>query len=159
MTVRVQREDFDIAAELERMTAGNTRIGAVVTFSGLVRDFADAPSDPAAQPPRQPQSMTLEHYPGMTERQLETIVAEARQRWPLDSCLVIHRYGELAPGDRIVLVITTSAHRQAAFEANAFLVDWLKTKAPFWKLEEHGGERHWVDAKASDDEAAARWQR
>lgn len=152
MTVRVQREDFDTAAELERMTAGNSRIGAAVTFSGLVRDFADAPSG-------QPQSMTLEHYPGMTERQLEAIVSEARQRWPLEDCLVVHRFGELAPGDRIVLVITTSAHRQAAFEANAFLVDWLKTRAPFWKLEQQGGERRWVDAKASDDEAAARWQR
>lgn len=159
MTVRVQREDFDTAAELERLTAGNPRIGAAVTFSGLVRDFADAPSDAAAQPPSKRQSMTLEHYPGMTERQLEAIVAEARQRWPLEGCLVIHRYGELASGDRIVLVITTSAHRQAAFEANAFLIDWLKTKAPFWKLEEHGGERRWVDAKVSDDEAAARWRR
>jgi molybdopterin synthase catalytic subunit len=155
MTVRVQREDFDTAAELERMTAGSTGIGAVVTFSGLVRDFADAPPDATLRPQR----MTLEHYPGMTERQLEAIVAEAGQRWPLDGCLVIHRYGELAPGDRIVLVITTSAHRQAAFEANAFLVDWLKTKAPFWKLEEQGGDRRWVDAKVSDDEAAARWQR
>jgi len=152
MTVRVQQQDFDTAAELDRLTAGQTRIGAAVTFSGLVRDFADTA-------PGSTQSMTLEHYPGMTERQLEAIVSEARQRWPLEDCLVIHRYGRLAPGDRIVLVITTSAHRQAAFEANAFLVDWLKTKAPFWKLEEHGGERRWVDAKESDDEAAARWQR
>lgn len=151
MTVRVQREDFDTAAELERMTAGRTQIGAVVTFTGLVRDFADTQSGV--------QRMTLEQYPGMTQRQLEAIVAEARQRWPLDDCLVIHRYGELMPGDRIVLVITASAHRQAAFEASAFLVDWLKTKAPFWKLEEHGGQRRWVEAKASDDEAASRWNR
>ncbi|WP_341894182.1 molybdenum cofactor biosynthesis protein MoaE [Ferrovibrio terrae] len=150
MTVRVQREDFDTAAELERLTAGNTQIGAVVTFTGLVRDFADTPGA---------QRMTLEHYPGMTQRQLEALVAEALQRWPLDGCLVIHRFGELAPGDRIVLVITTSAHRQAAYDASAFLVDWLKTKAPFWKLEENGGERRWVEAKASDDEAAARWRR
>ena len=149
MTVRVQREDFDTAAELERLTAGNTQIGAAVTFTGLVRDFAgDAPV----------QRMTLEHYPGMTQRQLEAIVAEAQQRWPLDGCLVVHRYGELTPGDRIVLVITTSAHRQAAFDACAFLMDWLKTKAPFWKLEENGSERRWVEAKASDDEAAARWR-
>ena len=151
MTVRVQREDFDTAAELERMTAGRTQIGAAVTFTGLVRDFADTQSGV--------QRMTLEQYPGMTQRQLEAIVAEARQRWPLDDCLVIHRYGELMPGDRIVLVITASAHRQAAFEASAFLVDWLKTKAPFWKLEEHGGQRRWVEAKASDDEAASRWNR
>lgn len=150
MTVRVQREDFDTAAELDRMTAGQTQIGAVVTFTGLVRDFAN---------PNAVQRMTLEHYPGMTQRQLEAIVAEARQRWPLDDCLVVHRYGELVPGDRIVLVITASAHRQAAFEASAFLVDWLKTKAPFWKLEEDGGQRRWVDAKASDDEAASRWNR
>lgn len=149
MTVRVQREDFDTAAELERLTAGNSQIGAAVTFTGLVRDFAgDAPV----------QRMTLEHYPGMTQRQLEAIVAEAQQRWPLDGCLVVHRYGELTPGDRIVLVITTSAHRQAAFDACAFLMDWLKTKAPFWKLEENGSERRWVEAKAIDDEAAARWR-
>lgn len=150
MTVRVQLEDFDTAAELDRMTAGQTQIGAVVTFTGLVRDFAN---------PNAVQRMTLEHYPGMTQRQLEAIVAEARQRWPLDDCLVVHRYGELTPGDRIVLVITASAHRQAAFEASAFLVDWLKTKAPFWKLEEDGGQRRWVEAKASDDEAASRWNR
>lgn len=150
MMVKVQREDFDTAAELERLTAGRTNIGAAVTFSGLVREFADATD---------PQRMTLEHYPGMTERQLEAIVREAEHRWPLDGCLIVHRYGELAPGDRIVLVITTSAHRQAAFEANAFLVDWLKTKAPFWKLEENGADRRWVEAKSSDDEAAARWQR
>lgn len=150
MTVRVQREDFDTAAELERLTTGNTRIGAVVTFTGLVRDFADAAGM---------QRMTLEHYPGMTQRQLEALVAEAQQRWSLDGCLVIHRFGELAPGDRIVLVITTSAHRQAAYDASAFLVDWLKTKAPFWKLEETDGERRWVEAKTSDDEAAARWRR
>ncbi|WP_298727047.1 molybdenum cofactor biosynthesis protein MoaE [uncultured Ferrovibrio sp.] len=150
MTVRVQCEDFDTAAELEKLTAGNPRIGAVVTFTGLVRDFAE---DKAIQ------RMTLEHYPGMTEKQLSAIVAEAQQRWPLDGCLVIHRYGPLEPGDRIVLVIVASAHRQAAFEACEFLVDWLKTKAPFWKLEEQGGERRWVEAKASDDAAAARWQR
>lgn len=151
MTVRVQREDFDTAAELERLSAGNPRIGAVVTFTGLVRDFSGS-GDPG-------QSMTLEHYPGMTERQLGEILAEAESRWPLEAALVIHRYGELAPGDRIVLVVTASAHRQAAFEANAFLIDWLKTKAPFWKLEKAGGERRWVEAKTSDDAAAARWQR
>lgn len=154
MTVRVQREDFDTAAELDRMTAGRTQIGGVVTFTGLVRDFADARSGADGV-----QRMTLEHYPGMTQRQLEAIVAEARQRWPLEECLVIHRYGELVPGDRIVLVITASAHRQAAFEACAFLIDWLKTKAPFWKLEEDRGQRRWVEAKSSDDAAASRWNR
>ncbi|HEX6958226.1 MAG TPA: molybdenum cofactor biosynthesis protein MoaE [Ferrovibrio sp.] len=147
--VRVQKEDFDTAAELEKLTANNPRIGAAVTFTGLVRDFADNTAV---------RRMTLEHYPGMTEKQLAAIVAETERRWPLDGCLVIHRYGPLEPGERIVLVIVTSAHRQAAFEACAFLVDWLKTKAPFWKLEEHGGERRWVEAKASDDEAAARWR-
>ncbi len=150
MTVRVQREDFDTAAELERLTAGNPRIGAAVTFTGLVRDFSDGASI---------QGMTLEHYPGMTERQLEAILIEARQRWPLDGCLIIHRYGDLAPGDRIVLVITTSSHRQAAFEATAFLMDWLKTKAPFWKLEQSDDARRWVEAKTSDEDAADRWRR
>lgn len=150
MTVRVQHEDFDIAAELDRMTAGNPRIGAAVTFTGLVRDFA---GEHAVE------RMTLEHYPGMTQRQLEAIAAEAQQRWPLENCLIVHRYGTLGPGDRIVLVITTSAHREAAFEACAFLMDWLKTKAPFWKLEETGTDRRWVEAKTSDDEAAARWRR
>ncbi len=149
MVVRVQRDDFDTAAELQQLSTGNPRIGAVVTFTGLVRDFAGT-GDPA-------QRMTLEHYPGMTERQLEAILAEAKARWPLEAALIIHRYGELSPGDRIVLVITASAHRQAAFEANAFLIDWLKTKAPFWKLEQTDQERRWVEAKASDDDAAARW--
>lgn len=131
MTVRVQREDFDTAAELQALTAGNPGIGAVVTFTGLVRDFAGTDKNTAAI-----QRMTLEHYPGMTEKQLEAIVAEANRRWPLEDCLVIHRHGTLEPGDRIVLVITASPHRQAAFDACAFLIDWLKTRAPFWKLEE-----------------------
>ncbi|HLT76040.1 MAG TPA: molybdopterin synthase catalytic subunit MoaE [Ferrovibrio sp.] len=150
MTVRVQREDFDTAAELEGLTRGNRKIGAVVTFTGLVRDFAED---------GQIRKMTLEHYPGMTEKQLAAIVQQAEQRWPLDGCLVIHRYGPLEPGDRIVLVIVASAHRQAAFEACAFLVDWLKTRAPFWKLEEREQGHRWVEAKSSDDAAAARWHR
>jgi molybdopterin synthase catalytic subunit len=152
MTVRVQREDFDTAAELDRLGAAGSHIGAVVSFTGLVRDFADRPAGSTSR-------MVLEHYPGMTERQLEAIVAEAEARWPLDGCLVMHRYGELAPGDRIVLVVTASAHRKAAFEAAEFLVDWLKTRAPFWKLEQAGGTRRWVEAKASDDDAADRWRR
>ena len=147
-TVRVQTEDFDLAAELAALTAGRTDIGAVVTFTGLVRDVAGQAAVSA---------MTLEHYPGMTERQLAAIAAEAEQRWPLTSCTVIHRHGALAPGDRIVAVITASAHRQAAFEAAQFLMDWLKTKAPFWKREATGDGDRWVDARAEDDTAAKRW--
>ena len=104
-------------------------------------------------------AMTLEHYPGMTEKMLAAIEAEAQARWPLSASLIVHRYGRLLPGDRIVLVITCSAHRQAAFEANMFLVDWLKTKAPFWKLEERRAGTAWVEARASDDAAAERWAR
>ncbi|HYH23597.1 MAG TPA: molybdenum cofactor biosynthesis protein MoaE [Azospirillum sp.] len=149
MTVKVQREDFDPGAELDALTRGKTAIGGVTTFIGYVRDLAGGESVRA---------MTLEHYPGMTERQLEAIEAEARRRWPLDDVLVIHRYGRLEPGDRIVLVATASAHRQAAFESCHFLIDWLKTRAPFWKLEETPEGEHWVDAKDSDDAAAARWE-
>ncbi|MEQ8247594.1 MAG: molybdenum cofactor biosynthesis protein MoaE [Alphaproteobacteria bacterium] len=146
--IRVQREDFDIGAELDALTAGNRRIGGIATFTGTVRDLADG-TDVAA--------MTLEHYPGMTEKQLAAIEQEARTRWPLESCLIIHRYGRLEPGDRIVLVATTSAHRAAALESCAFLIDWLKTKAPFWKLEETGSGAQWVDAREADEAATARW--
>jgi len=146
--IRVQRQDFDAAAELKAMTAGGSDIGAVVSFLGVVRGGAGAERISA---------LTLEHYPGMTERELERIEAEARRRWPLQDCLVIHRHGRLEPGAQIVLVITTSAHRQAAFEACEFLVDWLKTKAPFWKRESTGSGETWVEARGSDDEAAARW--
>jgi len=150
MTIRVQREDFDVGAELEAMTRGRTAIGGVTTFLGLVRDMAGGSAVGA---------MTLEHYPGMTERQLQAIEEEARRRWPLDDVLVIHRYGRLEPGDRIVLVATASAHREAAFESCHFLIDWLKTKAPFWKLESTPEGEQWVEAKGSDDAAAARWER
>jgi molybdopterin synthase catalytic subunit len=146
--IRVQQEDFDPAAEVERLVAGNRAIGGVVTFLGLVRDLADA---------RAIRAMTLEHYPGMTEKLLAEIEAEARGRWPLEASLIVHRYGRLEPGDRIVLVAVASAHRQAAFEACAFLVDWLKTRAPFWKLEETDAGAQWVAARASDDAAAGRW--
>jgi len=146
--IRVQQEDFDPAAEVERLVAGNHAIGGVVTFIGLVRDLADG---------RGFHAMTLEHYPGMTEKMLGDIEAEANRRWPLAASLIVHRYGRLAPGDRIVLVAVASAHRQAAFEACAFLVDWLKTRAPFWKLEETDTGAHWVAARASDDAAAERW--
>ncbi len=147
--IRVQEADFDIGAEIEALTAGMTHIGGVVSFIGLVRDFA---GDTAIS------TMTLEHYPGMTERMLAGIEAEANRRWPLDATLIVHRHGALQPGDRIVLVITASAHRQAAFEAAEFLVDWLKTRAPFWKREAGPGGARWVEAKAADDDAAARWR-
>nr|WP_246653734.1 molybdenum cofactor biosynthesis protein MoaE [Azospirillum formosense] len=130
------------------MTGGKTGIGGVTLFVGLVRDMAGGECVSA---------MTLEHYPGMTERQLEAIEAEARERWPLDDVLIIHRYGRLEPGDRIVLVATASAHREAAFESCHFLIDWLKTKAPFWKMEATPEGERWVEAKESDDTAAARW--
>lgn len=149
--IRVQRDDFDPGAELQRLTAGNPRIGAAVSFVGLVRDIGGSHGAGA--------SMTLEHYPGMTERQLMAIAAQAVERWPLEACLVVHRFGRLEAGDRIVLTIAASAHRQAAFEACSFLMDWLKTQAPFWKLEETGdGRREWVEARAGDDVAVARWK-
>lgn len=147
--IRVQREDFDPGAELARLTADNPAVGGVCAFVGLVRDFAaDGPIT----------AMTLEHYPGMTEKQLGRIEAEARARWPLADSLVIHRYGRLEPGERIVLVITAAAHRQAAFDACRFLIDWLKTKAPFWKKEEGPAGPRWVESQAADDAAAGRWQ-
>jgi molybdopterin synthase catalytic subunit len=146
--IRVQREDFDPGRELAALTAGNHKVGGLAAFVGLVRDMA---GDEAVG------AMTLEHYPGMTEKMLERIEREARARWPLEACLVIHRTGRLEPGDRIVLVACASAHRQAAFEACGFLIDWLKTKAPFWKLEEGPTGAKWVEARESDDAAAARW--
>ncbi|MCB2099942.1 MAG: molybdenum cofactor biosynthesis protein MoaE [Rhodobacterales bacterium] len=148
MAVRVQREDFDPGAEMAALTAGDHAVGGVCAFVGLVRDMA---GDAAIS------SMTLEHYPGMTERELERIEAQAHERWPLNASLIIHRFGRLDPGDRIVLVVTASSHRQAAFESCQFLMDWLKTKAPFWKLEETPAGGQWVDARDSDDTAAARW--
>src|SRR5579864_1611927 len=146
--IRVQREDFDVGQELAALTRGATTIGGVTSFVGLVRDMAAGEKISA---------MTLEHYPGMTEQQLAEIEAEARRRWPLEAVLIIHRYGELKPGDRIVLVATASSHRDAAFDSCRFLIDWLKTKAPFWKREETREGARWVDAQASDDAAAKRW--
>ena len=148
MTVRVQQDDFDVGAELAALSAGNHAIGGIASFVGVVREMAGEAKIGA---------MTLEHYPGMTERALAEIEAEARRRWPLEACLIIHRYGRLEPGDRIVMVATASAHRQAALEACAFLIDWLKTKAPFWKLEETAAGAKWVDARDTDDQAAKRW--
>ena len=151
--IRVQREDFDISAEIDRLVAGNHRIGGVASFVGLVRDMAGG----EAAGVETVGAMTLEHYPGMTEKKLAEIEAEARQRWPLEASLIIHRYGRLEPGDRIVLVVTASPHRGAALESCQFLIDWLKTKAPFWKLEETPRGPRWVAAEASDDAAARRW--
>lgn len=148
--IRVQREPFDPSAELAAFGRGDAGIGGVASFVGLVRGAVDG------SPLR---AMTLEHYPGMTERQLARIEAEARGRWPLADCLIVHRFGRMEPGDPIVLVATASAHRQAALESCAFLIDWLKTAAPFWKLEETEAGAAWVDARESDDEAAARWGR
>ena len=148
--IKVQREDFDIGAELAQLTGGNTKVGGLASFVGLVRDLADQGAVSA---------MTLEHYPGMTEKRLADIEAEARSRWPLEDVLMIHRYGRLEPGDRIVLVATTSPHRQAALESCAFLIDWLKTKAPFWKLEEGSKGAAWVEAKESDERATEKWKR
>ena len=150
--IRVQSEDFDPAAELDALIAGRTDVGAVVTFLGLVRDRAGDPADGTRIG-----AMTLEHYPGMTEKQLAEIEAEANRRWPLQASLIVHRYGRLEPGDRIVLVVTASPHRAAAYEASMFLVDWLKTRAPFWKLEDGPEGEHWVEARDSDDDAAGRW--
>jgi molybdopterin synthase catalytic subunit len=148
VAIRVQSEDFDVAAETKALVAGNTNIGAVVTFTGLVREIAGGEAISA---------MTLEHYPDMTEAMLAKIEAQANDRWALDASLIIHRYGRLEPGEQIVLVITASPHRQAAFEAAEFLMDWLKTKAPFWKQEATVDGEKWVAAKASDDDATDRW--
>jgi molybdopterin synthase catalytic subunit len=150
--IRVQREDFDVGSELARLTDGNHQVGGLAAFVGMVRDVVGGDGQEAAV-----RAMTLEHYPAMTEKMLAEIEAEARARWPLEASLVIHRYGRLEPGERIVLVATASAHRQAAFESCQFLIDWLKTKAPFWKLEDTDRGAQWVEARASDDEAAERW--
>jgi molybdopterin synthase catalytic subunit len=148
MTIRVQTESFDAAAEAEALTRGRTDIGAIVTFTGICRD-TDAGAPIAA--------MTLEHYPGMVEREIARHVAEARRRWPLLGATVVHRYGRLIPGDPIVLVVTAAAHRHEAFAAAEFLMDYLKTRAPFWKREERPGGAQWLEAKDMDDTAAKRW--
>jgi molybdopterin synthase catalytic subunit len=148
--IRVQAENFDPGAEIARFSAGNGKVGGICLFLGLVRDFIGDGTSVSG--------MTLEHYPGMTEKQLEAIEAEARRRWPLEDALIIHRFGRLEAGDRIVLVATASAHREAAFESCHFLIDWLKTKAPFWKVEHTEEGDRWVEAKAADDASAARWE-
>jgi molybdopterin synthase catalytic subunit len=147
-TIRLQREAFDAAAETEGMSRGRTDIGAVVTFTGLCR--ADENGRPIA-------SLTLEHYPGMAEAEIARHVEEAGARWPLLGVTVIHRYGRIVPGEGIVLVATASSHREAAFAAASFLMDYLKTRAPFWKQVQTVEGTTWVDAKAADDKAAERW--
>ncbi len=148
--IRVQRQAFDVGAELQALKHGRLNIGGTAVFVGSVRELSGG---------AQVSVMTLEHYPGMTEKALVDIEAEARKRFPVDDVLIIHRHGRLLPGDDIVLVICTSAHREAAFNACQFLMDWLKSKAPFWKLEEGAAGAAWVESKASDDEATARWEK
>ena len=149
MPVRVQAEDFDVSAELARLRAGDARVGAVAAFIGTVRDVNEAASVA---------TMTLEHYPGMTEKALASIVDEAKSRWDIFDALVVHRVGALAPADQIVLVAVTGAHRGEAFAACEFIMDYLKTRAPFWKKEATAAGERWVDARSSDDAAAARWE-
>jgi molybdopterin synthase catalytic subunit len=147
-TIRLQREAFDLAAEVTKLTAGRADIGALVSFTGICR--ADESGTPIG-------ALTLEHYPGMAETEIARHVEEAQARWPLLGVTVIHRYGRLTPGEAIVLVATASIHRQAAFAAAEFLMDYLKTRAPFWKQVDAAGGARWVEAKATDDAAAERW--
>jgi molybdopterin synthase catalytic subunit len=148
MTVRLQTEAFDVAAETAALTQGRTDVGAVVTFTGVCRG-AEA-GEPIV-------ALTLEHYPEMAQAEIEQHVAEAQRRWPLLGVTVIHRHGRIEPGEMIVLVATASSHRQAAFAAAEFLMDYLKARAPFWKQVERAGQATWVEAKATDDAAVARW--
>ena len=149
MPVRVQLEDFDAGAEMTRLRAADARVGAVAAFVGTVRDVNDA---------SRVATLTLEHYPGMTEKALDAIVAEARARFDIYDALVVHRVGRLQPTDQIVLVVVTSAHRGAAFDACRFLMDYLKTRAPFWKREDTPGGSRWVESRETDEKAAERWK-
>jgi molybdopterin synthase catalytic subunit len=148
VTIRIQQSDFDVAHEIAALTEGRTDIGAVVSFSGICRGDEHEAKIAA---------LTLEHYPGMAEEEIKRHVDEANARWPLDGITVIHRVGRITPGENIVLVVTASQHRQAAFQAAEFLMDYLKTSAPFWKKEESTTGIGWVEAQACDDQAAARW--
>ncbi|MCM8626302.1 molybdopterin synthase catalytic subunit MoaE [Accumulibacter sp.] len=148
MSVRVQEDDFDVAAELAELQAGGAGAGALVSFVGLVRDLSGGAAV---------SEMSLEHYPGMTEKALAAIAGEARRRWPLNAVRVVHRVGRLLPGERIVFVGVASAHRGAAFAAGEFIIDTLKTRAPFWKREVTSAGARWVEAHAADDAAAGRW--
>jgi len=158
MSVSVQQVDFDAGAEIAALSAGREDVGAVASFVGLVRADKSATSEVGAGDTASVQAMTLEHYPGMTEKALQEIVTEARGRWELQGVRVIHRVGRLLPGDRIVFVAVASSHRGDAFAACEFIMDYLKTRAPFWKKEETPAGGRWVDARESDDTAAGRWQ-
>ena len=152
--IKIQKEDFNVSTELKTLTSGNVKIGGVASFIGLVRDLVS--------PEKNEQTlkyMTLEHYPKMTERKLKQIGSQAIGRWPLEASLIIHRYGKLKPGDQIVLVACASMHRQAAFESCSFLMDWLKTNAPFWKLEETAKSKIWVEERSDDYLAASKWNK
>jgi molybdopterin synthase catalytic subunit len=148
-TIRLQREPFDAGSEIAKLTHGRTDVGALVTFTGICR--GDEAGEPIV-------ALTLEHYPDMAEAEITRHVSEAQQRWPLTGITVIHRYGRIVPGENIVLVITTSSHREAAFAAAEFLMDYLKTRAPFWKQVELVSRKTWVEAKQTDDIAAKRWR-
>jgi len=148
MSVRIQAEDFDLSAEVAQLRAANPKVGAIVTFLGTVRDLNDGAS--VAE-------MELEHYPGMTEQSISAIIAQAKQRWPVSGALVIHRIGPLKPMEQIVLVAVTGAHRGEAFAACEFIIDYLKTEAPFWKKEQTPAGARWVDARVSDDAALQKW--
>ena len=148
-SVRVQTEDFDVSAEMLTLRKRNPKIGAVASFVGVVRDLNDGDSV---------STLTLEHYPGMTEKSLEAIVQQAKERWDIYDALIVHRVGTMRPLDQIVLVIVTSAHRGESFQACEFLMDYLKTRAPFWKKEVTPEGERWVDARSSDDVAAQRWE-
>jgi molybdopterin synthase catalytic subunit len=149
MSVRIQTQDFDVGAEITVLRRANPKVGAVASFIGVVRDVNDGDAV---------RDMTLEHYPGMTERALEAIVAEAKSRWDIIDVLVVHRVGRLLPTDQIVLVVVTGAHRGEAFAACEFVMDYLKTRAPFWKKEQTGAGARWVEARSADDLAAERWR-
>jgi molybdopterin synthase catalytic subunit len=147
MVVRIQIGDFDLGAELAALREGRTDVGALVSFTGLVRDRGDGVT-----------GLELEHYPGMTEKALAAIEAEARARWTLDACLIVHRIGPMQPGEQIMMVATASGHREAAFAAAEFLMDYLKTRAPFWKKEARAGGDRWVESREEDEAALQRWR-
>ena len=161
--IRIQTEDFDVSEETKRLRKDRTDVGAIVSFTGTVRQTKPCPPSSVTKGQKEANkssllSLTLEHYPGMSERELQRIEGEARQRWSLLDCLIIHRTGELFPGDNIVLVLTLSRHRQDAFEAASFLMDYLKTSAPFWKKEKFSTHASWVKARTQDEEAAKSWE-
>ena len=147
--IRVQKEDFDIGSEISKILKSNTEIGGLSSFVGVVREYSGDD---------QIKTMTLEHYPGMTEKILDGLEVKAREQWEIKEILIVHRYGTLRPGDQIVLVVTASSHRQDALESCQFLIDWLKTEAPFWKLEDRESGAHWVKARTADREAASKWK-